>query len=484
MERRNLVELVESIQRRQCEEQTVEVKAATQGAPKVYDTLSSFANQSDGGVIVFGLDEDNSFNAAGVYDAQALQKAVAEQAKEIEPALVPVFEVAEYQGVVVVGCFVAGLPMGQRPAYRRTAGITKGSFVRVGDQDLHMGAPELYEIESFRNGTRDDLDVSPASSIDMLSDDFVSKFVLDAKAERPHLSHRSTDEVLSLTGAVRNGVPTLAGMLTLSDYPQQAYPNLCITAVVVAGTELGQDERGNRFVDNKRFEGTIAQMVEDTLAFVRRNSKTKTVVVDGKRRDVPEYPENAVREVLANSLMHRDYGPYSNGTPTRLMLFSDRLECWNPGGIYGGQSVDDLGYVNVQTRNPTLVSILEIQGVAENRHSGIPVIRDEMRKAGLRPPVFMDVRGTFTVRLLNEPEPPTEDASSASGEAITQEEILAFCSVPRSRREIADHFGVGTSYMGTRYLNPLVSAGRLLWTIPEKPRSKNQRFISIRGEKR
>lgn len=352
MERRNLIELVESIQRRQCEEQTVEVKAATHDSPKVYDTLSSFANQSDGGVIVFGLDEDNAFAAVGVYDAQALQKVVAEQAKEIEPALAPVFEDAEYQGVVIVGCYVAGLPMGKRPAYRRTAGITKGSFVRVGDQDLHMGAPELYEIEAFRNGVRDDIDVSPASSIEMLSSDFVSKYVLDAKAERPHLSHRSTDEVLALTGAVRRGSPTLAGMLTLSDYPQQAYPNLCVTAVVVAGTEMSQDEHGNRFVDNKRFEGTIGQMVEEALAFVRRNTRTRTVIVDGKREDVPEYPENAVREVIANSLMHRDYGPYSNGTPTRLMLFSDRLECWNPGGIFGGQSVEDLGHVNVQTRNP------------------------------------------------------------------------------------------------------------------------------------
>ena len=481
MERRNLIELIESIQRRQCEEQTVEVKAATQGAPKVYDTLSSFANQSDGGVIVFGLDENSSFAAVGVYDPQALQKAVAEQAKEIEPSLSPVFEVVEYQSVVIVGCYVAGLPMGQRPAYRRTAGITKGSYVRVGDQDLHMGAPELYEIEAFKNGARDDLDVSPISSIDMLSDDFVAKFVLDAKAERPHLSHRSADEVLSLSGAVRNGAPTLAGMLALSDYPQQAYPNLCVTAVAVVGTELGQDERGSRFLDNKRFEGTIGQMVEDALAFVRRNTRTRTVVIDGKREDVPEYPENAVREVIANSLMHRDYGPYSNGTPTRLMLFSDRLEVWNPGGIYGGQSVEDLGYVNVQTRNPTLVSILEIQGVAENRHSGIPVIRDEMRRAGLRPPVFRDVRGTFTAQLFNEPEEMGHEDVAVTAGGVSLEEILAFCSVPRSRREVAEHFGIGVSYMGSRYLNPLVADGKLAMTIPEKPKSKNQRFVATRG---
>ena len=214
---------------------------------------------------------------------------------------------------------------------------------------------------------------------------------------------------------------------------------------------------------------------------MRRNTRTRTAVVDGRREDVPEYPENAVREVIANSLMHRDYGPYSNGTPTRLMLFSNRLEVWNPGGIYGGQSVEDLGYVNVQTRNPTLVSMLEIQGVAENRHSGIPVIRDEMRRAGLRPPVFWDVRGTFTAQLFNEPEEMGHEGVAVTAGGVSLEEILAFCSVPRSRREVAEHFGIGVSYMGSRYLNPLVADGKLAMTIPEKPKSKNQRFVATRG---
>ena len=99
--------------------------------------------------------------------------------------------------------------------------------------------------------------------------------------------------------------------------------------------------------------------------------------------------------------MHRDYGPYCNGTPIRLVMFSDRLECWNPGGVYGGQSTNDLGYANMPTRNPTLVSILEIEKIAENRHSGIPVIRDEARTHGVRQPEFIDQRGSFLVRFFN-----------------------------------------------------------------------------------
>ena len=96
--------------------------------------------------------------------------------------------------------------------------------------------------------------------------------------------------------------------------------------------------------------------------------------------------------------MHRDYGPYCNGTPVRLTLFSDRMECWNPGGVYGGQSIDDIGYANMPTRNPTLVSLLEIQKIAENRHSGIPVIREEAASRGLRQPEFLDRNGSDPAR--------------------------------------------------------------------------------------
>ena len=84
------------------------------------------------------------------------------------------------------------------------------------------------------------------------------------------LPRRSDDEILSLTGAMQNNKPTLAGMMTLGDYPQRIYPNLCITA--------------------------IAEMLEGALGFVARNGKTRVVIRDGKRTDIPEYPETAVRK--------------------------------------------------------------------------------------------------------------------------------------------------------------------------------------------
>ena len=75
MQTEDLRKLVDKIQRLQCEMQTVELKSANKGCPtRLYDTLSSFANQDEGGVIVFGIDESKGFEVVGVYDAQDLQK--------------------------------------------------------------------------------------------------------------------------------------------------------------------------------------------------------------------------------------------------------------------------------------------------------------------------------------------------------------------------------------------------------------------------
>lgn len=141
-----------------------------------------------------------------------------------------------------------------------------------------MTPMELYEIEAFRNAVRDDRSVPDKSRPSMLDSDLVADFVRLAKDNRPKLRNRSDEEVLELTGATLEGRPTLAGLMVLSDYPQQEYPNLGIIAIAVAGETIGQDEQGNSFLDNKHLEGPIAEMVDDAMAFVRRNTRTRTVV--------------------------------------------------------------------------------------------------------------------------------------------------------------------------------------------------------------
>ncbi len=112
MTREELLELVAEVQRHQSELEDVEVKSARGGTPeRLYEALSAFANRTDGGVILFGLDERRNFEVIGVGNAHRLQELVSDLcAAEIEPALRPEFTVEDINGTTVVAIEVAGVP--------------------------------------------------------------------------------------------------------------------------------------------------------------------------------------------------------------------------------------------------------------------------------------------------------------------------------------------------------------------------------------
>ena len=105
-------DLLKVIQTTQAESRTIEVKRAASGSPKrIYDTISSFSNQDDGGVIVFGLDENAGFAEVGVKDAQELQKQISHQALEMEPVVRPLISIFHHNGKDFVTAEIPGIPV-------------------------------------------------------------------------------------------------------------------------------------------------------------------------------------------------------------------------------------------------------------------------------------------------------------------------------------------------------------------------------------
>lgn len=188
----------------------------------------------------------------------------------------------------------------------------------------------------------------------------------------------------------------------------------------------------------------------------------------------------AVREIILNALIHRDYSIHTENSPVRILIFKNRLEVENPGGLYGRMTIAELGKTAGDTRNPFLAGALEVLKITENRFSGIPTIKNEMQKASLPPPVFISQQGKFKVILYNRPGSgviiETEENLARATDAFSK--VLEFCSTPRSREEIADFVGVKTVfYVVEHYVKPLLETGQLRMTLPEKPKSKWQRYV-------
>ena len=232
-----------------------------------------------------------------------------------------------------------------------------------------------------------------------LKQDNITEYLIKLRRQKSNLVNLDDKRILDTQGITQDGLPTIAGLMLLGEYPQEFFPQLSVTAMVIQGKEMGDlGEDGERFTDNKRIEGTISQMLEDTLAFVRRNIKIKTIVTeDGNRADSPEYPLKALREIILNALIHRDYSVHTERSPVRLVVYEDRLELENPGGLYGRITVDDLGKAAADTRNPYIAGALEVMIQTENRFSGIPTVIAELKKADMPAPVFIDRRGVFKV---------------------------------------------------------------------------------------
>ena len=145
-----------------------------------------------------------------------------------------------------------------------------------------MSEYEIYSYEAFRKRVRDDVRVVENARFSLLDKERLDEYLTAVKQERKNLSENVHDnEILELMGVTADGNPTLAGLMTFSKYPQTYFPQLCITAVSVPGTEIGVlGKDGERFIDNKRITGAIPDMVDEAVDFVRKNSRTKTVIDD------------------------------------------------------------------------------------------------------------------------------------------------------------------------------------------------------------
>ncbi len=472
-----LIKIIENIEKYKAEGQNLEIKTANMGCPKrLYDTLSSFSNQDNGGIIIFGLEEKNDFKPVGVYNMQDLQKSVTEQCNQMEPPVRGIFTAAEYNGVNICSFEIPGIELTQRPCYYKGAGKIKGSYIRVGDADLPMTDYEIYSFEAFKKHVHDDeREVERASSLNMDMTE-IERYLLNKKSEKPKFARLDDEQAYEMLSIKRNGKFTLASVMNFCLYPQGIFPQLAITAVVVPGYEIGEVGQSNeRFLDNKRIEGTISEMLEEALMFCKRNMKIKTIIDSqtGMRRDETEYPINAVREAILNALIHRDYSIHTEGTPIQINFFENRLEIRNPGGLYGRMTVDQLGKTRPDLRNPTLATMAESLNKTENRYSGIPTIRLEMKEWGLPEPVFKESRNEFIVILYNEKKENFKESMTIS------DKILQFCRKPKSRKEIAEFLEIKTTtYAYSKYLEPLIKEKKLFLTIPEMPGSKNQKYYS------
>ena len=278
----NLLNLIYQVIKSRAEYQFVELKSAREGAPKrIYDSLSSFSNSNDGGIIIFGIDEKNGFELCGVYDLQDIQQKITEQCDSMTPKVRPLFsyvEIPNETGKYICSIEIPPIDISERPCFYTGKGRLKGSYTRVGTNDEPMTEYEVYSYEAYRKKYQDDIRTIPRVTAASINQEKLNAYFKLLSENKPNLSRLENEQISELMSITVSGEYSLSATLLFSLYPQAYFPQLCIIATAIPGTEVGQlGTEFERFLDNRRIEGTIPEMLDEALAFVRKNMKVKTL---------------------------------------------------------------------------------------------------------------------------------------------------------------------------------------------------------------
>jgi ATP-dependent DNA helicase RecG len=184
--------------------------------------------------------------------------------------------------------------------------------------------------------------------------------------------------------------PTVAGLLLFGRDPQR-----WVHSAELLVARYPHHIMGDGFI-KEEIRGTLPDQIRRAEAFVVANLSRAVQISGLERTEQAEYPQAAIREVIVNAVAHRDY--QSTGQEIRLLLFSDRIECYSPGRLPGHITLDNLVDERF-SRNESIVQVLSDMGFIERLGYGIDRMIRLMAEAGLPPPRFEEAAGGFLVTL-------------------------------------------------------------------------------------
>lgn len=334
--------------------------------------------------------------------------------------------------------------------------------------------------------------------------------------------------LLQNSGLIRqDGTLTVACLELFGKNPQRWLPGITIKGVCMPGTSIASTTFLDK-LDSPDTEGNLLHQYEQIMAFFTRNLHRRQTEEEFNSIGSLEIPYSSLSELTVNALIHRSL---TRQAPIRVFIFDDRVEIHSPGTLPGGLSIDEIKQGTSLPRNMLLfnnaIFLLPYTGIgsgivrALQDDNHIEFLNDEGRQEfivtlrrtnsdttesnsqegnSVREDSKSVRDGIESVRVdknsnrvdeksnresNREEERGVRDGIREDHKSVRdvipltdkQQEVLNYCSVPRTSRDILDHLGiVYHSKNIKRYITNLVDSGLLLMSNPEKPNDRNQKY--------
>ena len=422
------------------ENQNIEFKQ--EYVPDIRKEVIGFAN-AEGGTVYVGIRKDGK--VLGVEDPDGVMLQIVNSLKDaLAPDIMPFVRVnsVEIEGKQVVEINVTTGT--NRPYYLREKGLKpSGVYVRKGSSTQPMTEEGIREMILQNSGRSFELCRSMNQELTF--------HTLQAEMQK-RLIELGTSQMRTLKLIGEDGLYTNLALL-LSDQ--------CETTTKVA---LFQGTDKEVFRDRKEFTGSILKQLEDVYQFINLLNKTKATFSGLDRTDMRDYPEEAVRESLLNSIVHRDY---SFSGSNLVNIYENRMEFVSLGGLVSGLELKSIFLGVSQSRNPNLAAVFYRMRLIESYGTGIGKIERAYKTYQFQPE-FETAKGVFRVTLpnRNEKQEREERAKDHVDTMVSLNEqkslIVQYAKENGSvtRKEVEDLIGAGTT-KAFRLLKELCEAGKL-----------------------
>lgn len=399
-------ELLEILRNR--ENSSIEFKRDDIQSYKLAKELVAFSN-FDGGKVLLGVEDDGSVSGT-VRDN--LEEWVMNTCRDkIRPAIIPHFSlVREIEGkrdIAIVsvpqGITVHSLWHNNRTTY----------FIRVGTTNREPTPQELVQLFQQRGMLRAELMPTSGATIHDLDKRRLKNYFNHIRGQEAPEDDDDNGWLKLLFNTeimVDEGV-AVAGLLLFGKNPNRYLAQSGIDAVAYSGKEKDYEAK-----DRRKLKGPMAPLlteggelvelglVEQTAAFIQRNTGVATELANGVRRlEKPDYPVEVIRESIVNALIHRDY--LLAGTDIELGIYEDRLEIVSPGRLANGITTERMRAGCRSARNLLIKDVMRDYGYLEHTGMGIPlkIVRGMQKHNGTDPELLEDGE-RFIVRLFKAQE--------------------------------------------------------------------------------
>jgi ATP-dependent DNA helicase RecG len=380
---------------RQGERDLAERKRSTSLKQEILETVCAFANDLPNhgkpGLIFIGVEDDG--RCANLTINEKTIRDVANWRNEGKVQPIPTMIVGAHE---INGCplIVIQVMPSDIPPVRYDGRI----IVRVGSTCTNASLADEIRLNEKRGARARPFDTRGVPDLRVKDLDLVrfeGEYLPAAVAPDVLAANNRTTEqrLTALRFLDLDGHPTTAAILMLGKTPQDVFPGAYIQVLRIDGKNLTDP-----IIDQKTITGTLIDQVRELDLLVRTYNRTRADLSSPVRRDIPDYPEIALRQLIRNAIMHRSYE--MTNAPVRIIWYNDRVEILSPGGPFGIVTPQNFGEPNITDyRNPAIADAMNTLGIVERFGFGIAAARESCAANENPLPIF-DARTTHVLATV------------------------------------------------------------------------------------